>query len=203
MKKIRKLTAVLLAAVMLMTISSVSAGAMTVVRDGKEYTLETHTPATGDVHVLMVRLGFADYGVDDAKNPAVSGQTLLSYFDGSEDSVNAYYEVSSYGQLHLHCDEVFTYTAPLVRAEYDSGNRSASSSPEGLIAESLTSHKDQIDFDKYDSNNDGCLDVVCFNYACPTGAWNSTWWPYVDNADITVENKKIEKYAFLKEAPAL
>ena len=49
MKKIRKLTAVLLAAVMLMTISSVSAGAMTVVRDGKEYTLETHTPATGDV----------------------------------------------------------------------------------------------------------------------------------------------------------
>ena len=190
MKKIRKLTAVLLAAVMLMTISSVSAGAMTVVRDGKEYTLETHTPATGDVHVLMVRLGFADYGVDDAKNPAVSGQTLLSYFDGSEDSVNAYCEVSSYGQLHLHCDEVFTYTAPLVRAEYDSGNRSASSSPEGLIAESLTSLKDQIDFDKYDSNNDGCLDVVCFNYAGPTGAWNSTWWPYVDNADITVENKK-------------
>ena len=52
MKKIRKLTAVLLAAVMLMTISSVSAGAMTVVRDGKEYTLETHTPTTGDVYVL-------------------------------------------------------------------------------------------------------------------------------------------------------
>ena len=200
MKKIRKLTAVLLAAVMLMTISSVSAGAMTVVRDGKEYTLETHTPATGDVHVLMVRLGFADYGVDDAKNPAVSGQTLLSYFDGSEDSVNAYYEVSSYGQLHLHCDEVFTYTAPLVRAEYDSGNRSASSSPEGLIAESLTSLKDQIDFDKYDSNNDGYLDVVCFNYAGPMGAWGTTWWPYVDSADITVENKKIEKYAFLKES---
>ena len=67
----------------------------------------------------------------------------------------------------------------------------------------MTSLKDQIDFDKYDSNNDGYLDVVCFNYAGPTGAWNSTWWPYVDNADITVENKKIEKYAFLKEAPAL
>ena len=63
----------------------------------------------------------------------------------------------------------------------------------------MTSLKDQIDFDKYDSNNDGYLDVVCFNYAGPTGAWNSTWWPYVDSADITVENKKIEKYAFLKE----
>lgn len=64
----------------------------------------------------------------------------------------------------------------------------------------MTSLKDQIDFDKYDSNNDGYLDVVCFNYAGPTGAWNSTWWPYVDSADITVENKKIEKYAFLKES---
>ena len=64
----------------------------------------------------------------------------------------------------------------------------------------MTSLKDQIDFDKYDSNNDGYLDVVCFNYAGPMGAWGTTWWPYVDSADITVENKKIEKYAFLKES---
>ena len=200
MKKIRKITAVLLAALMVMTVQTISAGAISVVRDGKEYTLGSHTPTTGDVNVLMVRLGFADYSVDDAEYPAVSEQTLLSYFDGTEGSVNAFYETSSYGKLRLHCDKVYTYNAQLDRGEYDSDNDGAASSPEGLIEETLTALKDQIDFDMYDSNSDGILDVVCFDFAGPLGKWSSTWWPHVMDANINIGGKTVITYTFLQES---
>lgn len=120
----KRIIALLIAAALLIP-AIISTGAITVVHDGKEYTLRSFTPTTGDLKVLMVRIGFADYPADDEDDPADSEELLLSYFDGSEDSVNGFYETSSYGKLRLSCDRVYTYNAQNDRCEYESENDDA------------------------------------------------------------------------------
>ena len=118
MKKLKRIAAAFTA--VLMILSTVTAvNAVTVEKDGKKYTLKYKSPSTGDVNILMLRVGFADYDIDGEDYPADSEETLLSYFDGSDDSVNAYYERSSYGKLRLHCDRVFSYTAKNERNFYE------------------------------------------------------------------------------------
>ncbi len=103
---ISKCLAVALLVLVVISSSIIAGSAITVKKDGKEYFLRSHTPTTGDCKVLMIRLGFADYPIDDENDPADSEETLLSYFDGSKGSVNEFYETSSYGRLRLSCDKV-------------------------------------------------------------------------------------------------
>ena len=191
----KKVTALLIAFLILLSSSMIGANAITVERDGTQYILRSHTPTTGDINVLMVRIGFADYDVDDENDPADSEETLLSYFDGSEDSINAFYETSSYGKLHLHCDKVYSYNAEYSRGSYDNSDYDI----EDLITETLTALEDEIDFDKYDSDGDGYLDFVCFDFSGPKGAWGTTWWPHVNTFEnYEIGEKQIYAYSLLK-----
>lgn len=135
MKRFIRMIAVLMAVLMVLSAAAVVSGsAITVEKDGVTYFLNTRTPTTGDVNALVVRLGFADYSVDDEDDPADSEETLLSYFDGTdENSIITYYENASYGKLRLHCDKVYSYEAEYDREEYDAENNEAASNPEGLI----------------------------------------------------------------------
>ena len=199
MKRIKKITALFMTALIIITSTIVSTGAITVEKDGKKYILHSRTPATGDVNVLVIRIGFADYPVDDERNPADSEEKLLSYFDGTEGSINAFYETSSYGKLRLNCDRVYSYTAQLDRDEYDADNFTASSSPDGLILETLSALENEIDFDRYDSNGDGYPDIVSFDFSGPTLDWGSTWYPHVVwDADLTFKDIGIDSYTMLK-----
>lgn|GEM_PF-3419335 len=201
MKYLIRMIAVMTAVMMLLsTLTVLSGSAITVEKDGVTYYLNTRSPAQGDVNVLLVRVGFADYDVDDEDDPADSEKTLLSYFDISEDSISAYYENASYGKFHLHCDKVYSYNAELERHEYDENNAEAVSSPEELIKEALEALKDELgDIDRYDSNQDGYLDYVVFDYAGPTSDWGTTWWPHVKlKTDFEALGKHISPYSFLK-----
>ena len=176
----------------LVSMTSLSGSAITVVKDGKEYTLHVKTPTEGDCNVLMIRLGFADYPLDDEDYPADSEETLLSYFDGSPDSINGYYETSSYGKLRLHCDKIYSYTAPYDRSEYDDDF-------EIIISEALDAVGDDIDADKYDSNGDGNIDFICFDFSGPVTQNLITWWPHVSyDGNTDFKNKKIAAYSVLK-----
>ena len=86
----KSIITVLLAILMLLPLATVAGKAITVEKDGREYILNSHTPTTGDVNVLMIRIGFADYPVDDEEYPADSEETLLNYFNGTQGSVNGY-----------------------------------------------------------------------------------------------------------------
>ena len=199
MKACKKVVAVLLSLLTLLSAASFAAGAITFEKDGNFYYLRSHTPTTGDINVLVVRVGFADYPVDDEMYPADSEETIASFFDGSPDSINGFYRTSSYGKLRMSCDTIFTYNAMYDRREYDEENSDAMSSPEGLMLEAFTALDGEIDFDKYDSDGDGYLDVVCFDYAGPTSSYASTWWPHVDTAgDLEYAGKKVDTYTFLK-----
>lgn len=186
-KRITKAVALLTAALMTLLSSVISTGAITVVRDGKEYVLASHTPTIGEVNVLMIRLGFADYPIDDEDDPAESEETLLSYFNGSEDSVNGFYETSSYGKLRLHCDKVYNYNAIYDRDDYDDAEYTV----DDLLQETLSALDSEIDPESYDSDGDGYLDIVCFVFSGPMGAWATTWWPHVASTEsVALSGKK-------------
>ena len=187
----KKILSSMLAIVLLiLSTAFVPAGAVTVEKDGKQYTFFSHTPTTGDCKVLTVRVGFADYPVDDENYPADSEETLMSCFDGSEGSISAFYEASSYGRLHLSCDEIFTYTYPGARSEC---------SADRLPETALRALEDKIDFDRYDSDNDGYLDFVIFDFSGPLTDWGSDWWPHVKNADVSdVGGKNLALYTLLQ-----
>ncbi|MBQ3265445.1 MAG: hypothetical protein IJH07_06680 [Ruminococcus sp.] len=156
----KKAVAVLIAFLMLLSSSMIGTSAITVERDGTQYILRSHTPTTGDVNVLIVRVGFADYDVDNEEYPADSEETLLSYFDGSEDSINAFYETSSYGKLRLHCDKVYSCNAEYSRSDYDDADFYTPYDTSYLMNEALTALEDQIDFDQYDSDGDGEVAII-------------------------------------------
>lgn len=202
MKRFIRTIAVLMAVLMVLSAAAVVSGsAITVEKDGVTYFLNTRTPTTGDINALVVRLGFADYSVDDEDDPADSEETLLSYFDGTDDnSIITYYENASYGKLRLHCDTVYSYEAVYERKEYDEENNEAASNPEGLITETLNALQDEIgDIDRYDSNDDGYLDFVVFDFAGPMGGWSTTWWPHVNRTDdVEVLGKHIAPYSILR-----
>ena len=196
-KSITKTVALMMVVLLVLLSAMIPTAAITVEKDGKEYILRSQTPTTGDVNVLMIRLGFADYPVDDEEEPADSEETLLSYFDGSEDSVNGFYETSSYGKLHLHCDKVYTYNANYDRDDYS--DAFSMFSMDDLIGEALTALDDEVDWQDFDSNGDGHLDVVCFDFAGPEGNWGSVWWPHVaDDGKAEINDKKVSVYSFLK-----
>lgn len=70
MKRSIKMISVLMAVLMLFSVTTVlTASANTVTKDGKSYTLYSRTPTKGDLNVLIVRLGFADYPVDGEDYP--------------------------------------------------------------------------------------------------------------------------------------
>ena len=64
-KRITKIAALLMAVIMALLSSVISIGAITVTRDGRDYYLMSYSPTVGDINVLMIRLGFADYPADD------------------------------------------------------------------------------------------------------------------------------------------
>lgn len=187
-----KAAAVLLCLLTLLSPAVIVGNAITVEKDGNQYVFRSVTPTTGNINVLMIRVGFADIPYDDENIPADSEETLRSLFDGSEDSVNAYYEAASYGKLHLVCDEVFSYNARYERDYY---------SADSLIEETLGALESEIDFDKYDSDGDGILDVVSFDFAGELGEYATLWWPHVSGANgIEREfgGKRVGLYTFLR-----
>ena len=199
MKRGKKYVAVLLSALMIISSSIIAGSAITVEKDGKEYFLRSHTPTAGDCKVLMVRLGFADYGIDDENYPADSEETLLSYFDGSKGSVNEFYETSSYGKLRLSCDKIYSYTAKLNQDDYQYIYDDPQSGINALVTEALYDLEDEINYDEYDSDGDGYLDFVCFDFAGPLSQWAGTWWPQILKSDgIGVGDKKVNLYAILQ-----
>ncbi len=195
MKRILKVFAVLLSLFMITSSSIIAGSAITIKKDGKAYFLRSHTPTTGDCKVLMIRLGFADYPIGDENDPADSEETLLSYFDGSKGSVNEFYETSSYGRLKLSCDKVYSYTAEYNRGEYDGGMFDL----EVLIQETLNALENEINYGNYDSDGDGYIDFLCFDFSGPMGNWGETWWPQVLKAEeISAGDKKVNLYSVIR-----
>ena len=225
-------------------------------------------PTMGKVKPLVVKVAFPDYPfesevMDESVYP---DETLMRMINGDEStkeggkSLHDFYEISSYGQLDIACDQIYHYTA-----EHDRDYYSDEANPVGapktgvipddlpvpeekmeddetgsadgrlvygldddvtrygtgkikqyrnlpedadseddkrqylLIDEILEALDEEIDYQDFDSDNDGCIDAIYVNFAGPLGEWSTTWWPHVSvrkNAG-TFDGVKSRSYTFI------
>ena len=150
---------------------------------------------TGKARAVVVRVSFpaSDDGTELAQTIPASetDDDLLSIFNGEQnsdspcypyESVHAYYERSSLGKLDYQATQVVDYTAKYPRSHYE-----ALDGDNELFAEAAAGVDDKVDFTECDANGDGYIDAFYLQFAGPTGAWGSRWWPqrFVVSADST------------------
>lgn len=163
----------------------------------------TATPTTGDIKMLAIYVDFPDktyaseaYSKEQLENELFgTGLTAYPY-----ESLTAWFERSSYGNLHLDGD-VCKFTCRENMSEYQNGGF------EKMVMEVLDGLDSRIDFSDYDSNHDGVIDCIAFTvplddadeatlqywYGC-TAAW-------YENPDYRVDGMRLSNYIILDIMP--
>ena len=164
-------------------------------------------PSTGNVRVLALRV---DFPAEDGE-PAMTfdgGDTLdalKALLDATEpgqagtdaiypyESLNSYYQRSSYGKLSFSTD-AYNYTAKHARSYY--------SDPAELFLEALETLDASIDYNDYDADGDGAIDAVYLHFAGPDTGWSSAWWSACSTygGDATFDGVKPSRLIKLHEA---
>lgn len=164
---------------------------------------KTGMATTGDANILLIRVDFPDYrfsgnDTEDALRqiafgPAGGGQPGYPY-----ESLSAYYERSSYGQLHIS-GQVASYTAANNRDTY-------SRNMAGLFKEAMTALDAQgMDFSQFDGNGDGLMDGVYIHFAGPDTGWGSPWWSqkaHYEGAPFVLDGVALSDYVTLHDNSA-
>ena len=165
----------------------------------------TATPSTGDVKMLNVYVDFADakyldtaYSTDEIREELYgNGKTAAPY-----ESVAAWYERASYGNLHVDGD-VYHYTCKGNMADYSQGEYQY----ETMVMEVLEGLDGQINYQDYDGNHDGVIDCIAFTVPLDNASdamkkyWygcTSTWY---QNPGFTVDNMQIVSYIIMDVMP--
>jgi len=152
---------------------------------------KTSMPSTGDVKVLVLAVEFADMKYEEGVD-----ETLQQYFFGEQDvnhelypqeSVNAFYERSSFGNLHLSGD-VVKFSMPYDRKYYEQDHvllidELIEKYKKSLIKNNeVTSENEEVFLDnylkQYDANNDGVIDGVYIYCAGDLTERTSLWESY-------------------------
>lgn len=128
--------------------------------------------SVGDQHILMVAVDFPDCRFAEGYS-AAQIQELAFGAENTEspayplESITAYYQRASYGRLNLIGD-VYLYTAQNSISSYVKKNNS-------LLNEVMSALDAEIDYTKYDGDQNGILDSVIL--ALPGTANSKIWWP--------------------------
>lgn len=161
-------------------------------------------PVTGDVKVLAIQVEFQDMTFEDSKiYPEDIFYQMFNNTEGSEtlpypyESLHAYYLRSSYGQLSFSSGDVYRCTLSKNRADYDG----SFSGEQDLLREVFELLDEEIDYNDYDSDGDGCVDAVYINFAGENTGWASTWWSHKYNfqdTEFELDGQKFGGYVFLE-----
>lgn len=165
--------------------------------------INSATPSKGNVKMLAVYVDFADkkYSSESYTNEQIenelfgTGTTQFPY-----ESLSAWFERSSYGNLHLDGD-VYSYTCNGNMSEYQSGGF------EKMVMEVLNGLDNQIDYSDYDSDNDGVIDCISFTVPLD-GADDETlqyWYgctsSWYENNGYSVDGIKLSNYIIMDVMP--
>lgn len=122
-------------------------------------------PSVGEVRFPVFVVEFQD--VRFGRN-MVELDEIEDWVFGERDSVAEYYDISSYGRLHVDGD-VYYYEAKGNISEYEEDREL-----ENLIMEILRYYEDEVDFSQYDKNGDSVMDSLVISV--PTGGDTDFWW---------------------------
>lgn len=158
---------------------------------------EVGIPATGDVKVLVFVVDFPDNLITDPTS--VLNDVNIGFNGLSDDlpyeSLNSYYQLSSFNKLNLTADIFGVYTAENDASFYEEANDlfyatdpftgeylydDAPHPDSDVIYELLVYYNDLIDYRDYDSNADGYIDgiYVLYNHEISYESGSDLWWAY-------------------------
>ena len=162
------------------------------------------TPSVGDCKMLSIFVEFADTKYSRALPAETLQQELFGSGNGDYpyDSISDWYERASYGNLHVDGD-VYYYTLPGNMADYMNNDRVF----EDFVMSVLTGLDAQIDYSRYDANNDGVID--CISLGVPLDNADETlkeyWWgctgTWYANPDFAPDGKHLNKFIIMDSAP--
>lgn len=158
---------------------------------------------TGNANILLIRVDFPDYSfseddTEDALKQIAFGAAGEDQPGYPYESLSAYYERSSYGQLHIS-GQVASYKAVNNRDTYSRNMAS-------LFKEAMTALDAQgMDFSQFDGNADGLMDGVYIHFAGPNTGWGSHWWSYkasYEGAPFALDGVALSDYVTLHDNSA-
>lgn len=146
-------------------------------------------PPTGNVKALVFAVDFSDY---PSSSSDVTISDIQTAFNGTAEqtdyeSLNSYYLKSSYGQLNLTADVVGFYRAANPTSYYEEmleekeDNPSAPDPEAELIDQMLKFYNTTINYNDYDANDDGYIDIIYVIYSRPylrDDSESNLWWAY-------------------------
>ena len=170
--------------------------------------------ATGKKHYLVILVAFQDKAFTGT-DPNTAFTNMLNQhgysLNGATGSARDYYYDNSHGKF----EPVFDVYGPVTvsnNLSYYGANDSYGYDKRAEIAvlEGITLLKDQIDFTKYDANNDGKVDLVFMYYAGygeADGGGANTIWPHkweLSSAGLSFsdDGKSVDDYACANELAA-
>ena len=156
-------------------------------------------PSEGDNHILLLRVDFPDQSFAESDTLEALHSIAFDTADESNpyypyESLSAYYERASYGTMHISGD-TYNYTAQHEQSYYGTNIQS-------LFEEALTALDSEIDYQKYDGNQDGYMDGLYLHFAGSDSGWGSVWWSCAyafPRIDGEYDGVKIGYYATLHQ----
>jgi len=141
-------------------------------------------PSEGNIHSLVLMVDFADITFADSFTKEYVEQIMFGEPDESsgkypKESLNAWYQRSSYGKLSFY-GEVIEISLEHTKEYY---TYDTDANPDGRVNfwEEIWQNMEKLDLDwsAYDLNEDNYLDSSCVIAAGEAGEWASQWWSQV------------------------
>ena len=160
--------------------------------DAPIYDLYGSMPSQGEGRMVVFSVEFPNLKFDYKASTDEVEQALFGEADPESrqfplESVNAFYERSSKGAMHL-TGKAYEYTAQYAISAYEGDKFHRL-----LIDEVLTAFDSQIDYSDYDADSDGTIDGVLI--IVPSTAGRKNWWPtsgvYGGDNKLTFDGMKV------------
>lgn len=178
-------------------------------------------PTTGQVKVLVIPVEFSDATAANKGYTTAKLDTIFNGGAGTTDyySVKDYYEISSYGALHLDFVVLENWFKPSNRSSYykratmDYYGQSMEIGDQMIMDEALAYLESRMDLTEFDSDNNGIIDAVVMINTLDINSdvnfnWAYRYWNiYTDNSGYYYEYDKVSandymwaSYKFLMES---
>lgn len=153
------------------------------------------TPSSGNVNMLVIMVEFSDF---PHRYELADYQKIFKgpMNEADQLSFEEYYRKASYGQLNFNVDFAGWYTAK--GSIYDYGHRNGYESARNMVVDAIQMADKDVDFSKYDNDNDGIVDgviVLQAGYGAEEGSkiqyiWSHKW----SVVDQMVDGKIFNEY---------
>lgn len=140
-------------------------------------------PSTGDIDVLVIPVQFVGETITQNQIDKLKLAFNGTSSDTGWESVKTFYQKSSYGKLNLSFDFTDIVSLKNNASYYENYSNTRNQNESGsdvILKEALTALDSSIDFSKYDTNGDGCIDAVYIIYSAEVDYTNADFfWAYV------------------------